>query len=66
LLDIAAQKATQMQENFLKEKQTAKANAYCMRSNHNNRRKKYYVNRKKRHIFVEKKYEKVQGYDYYI
>jgi hypothetical protein len=46
-----------MQENFFKEKQTAKANAYCMRSDHNNRRKKYYVNRKKERIFVEKKYE---------
>jgi hypothetical protein len=51
----AAQTATQMQENFLKEKKTAKANAYCMRSKHNNRRKKYYVNRKKGTYFCREK-----------
>ncbi len=40
LLDIATQKETQMYGNFLEEKHTAKANAYCMRSDHNNKKKK--------------------------
>jgi hypothetical protein len=55
-----------MHENFLQKKNTANANEYCMRSNHNNRKKEVLCKQKKRHIFVAKKYEKVQGYDYYI
>jgi hypothetical protein len=66
--NIAAQTARHMQENFLKEKQTANANAYCMRSKHNNRKKEILCKqkKKKRCIFCREKYEKVQGYDYYI